>query len=101
MSHTLVLRFRNARHPLGVRREALRAIARRLGVSPTRAAEIAIGRLYLRLCEEADDFDFPGDTVLAAVDRSHEDHGRIVRSHHIADHFGGNPKPRRNTRKRG
>lgn len=94
MSNALVLKFRSMRHPLGIRREVLLAIAQRLEVSQSRAAETAISRLYLQLCEDTEHFDFPSDKVLAARDRSCEDHGPIIRSHHIADYFGG-PKPKR------
>lgn len=73
--------------PFGVRHEALTALAAKLGVTETKAVDIAINRLYACLFGEDEDCDFPSDAMLARIDRSQEDHGKIVRSRSLADHF--------------
>lgn len=94
MSNALLLKFRETDTPFGVRREVLKAIAEKLGVSETQAAHIAIGRLYSRLFDP-EDFDFPSDEVLAKLDRSQEDFGKVVRTRSLSDHISDASSKRR------
>ncbi|MHB1954583.1 MAG: hypothetical protein ACYCOU_12625 [Sulfobacillus sp.] len=97
MNKALLIKFRNTDTPFGVRRETLKEVAEKLGVTETKAVHIAIGRLYAQLFDGGGDFDFPSDETLKRIDRSHEDHGPIVSRRDLSDYF---TKPRTATRKR-
>ncbi len=77
--------------PFGVRHETLKRIAKKLGVSETKAAHTAIGRLYRDLFEEGSDFDFPSDATLRQIDRSGEDHGAVVSQRDLSGSFDDPP----------
>lgn len=97
MTQALRIKFRDTDTPFGVRRETLKEIAEKLGVTETKAIHIAINRLYTSLFDEDGDFDFPSDETLKRIDRSHEDHGPVVRRRDLSDYFD---RPRPAARKR-
>ena len=97
MTKALLVKFRDTDTPFGTRRETLKEIAEKLGVTETKAVHIAINRLYTSLFDEDGDFDCPSDETLKRVDRSHEDHGPIVSRRDLSDYF---TKPQAAPRKR-
>jgi endonuclease III len=58
-TNALLLKFNTQSAVLGARRETLKAVAARLGVSETKAAHIAINRLHDQLFHGGQDYDFP------------------------------------------
>ncbi|MHB1956517.1 MAG: hypothetical protein ACYCOU_22530 [Sulfobacillus sp.] len=97
MTQTLRIKFRDTDTPFGVRRETLKEIAEKLGVTETKAVHIAIGRLYASLTGGDGDFDFPSDEMLKRVDISHADLGPVVHRRDLSDYFDRPPPA---TRKR-
>ena len=97
MTKALLIQFRDTDRPFAIRRETLKEVAEKLGVTETKAVHIAIGRLYSQLFDGDGDFDFPSDEMLKKIDRSHEDHGPIVSRQDLSDYF---TKPKASPRKR-
>ncbi|MHB1915153.1 MAG: hypothetical protein ACYCPX_06260 [Acidiferrobacteraceae bacterium] len=97
MNKALLIKFRDTDTPFGVRRETLKEIAEKLGVTETKAVHIAIGRLYASLTGGDGDFDFPSDQVLKRIDISDKNLGPVVSRRDISDYFD---RPRPAARKR-
>ncbi|MHB1516355.1 MAG: hypothetical protein ACYCVY_11760 [Acidiferrobacteraceae bacterium] len=87
MNKALLIKFRDTDTPFGVRRETLKEIAEKLGVTETKAVHIAIGRLYASLTGGDGDFDFPSDEMLKRIDISDENLGPVVSRRDISDYF--------------
>ena len=101
MPKTLVLKYRDGNN-LGVHRKRLEASAKKLGVTPTKAAYIAIGRLYADLFDGNEDFDFPDDKVVARLNRKNKDlnPADIISTKSITDFFVPQRKNRPSLKKR-
>ena len=95
MPKTLVLKYRDGNN-LGVHRKRLEASAKKLGVTPTKAAYIAIGRLYADLFDGNGDFDFPDDKVIARLNRKNKElnPADIIGTKSITDLFAPQRKKR-------
>ncbi len=95
MRKTLVLKYRDA-NTLGVDRKRLEESAKKLGVTPTKAAYIAIGRLHAALFDGDDDFDFPDDRTVARLNRKNKEPNPddIIRTKSLADLFAPQSKKR-------
>lgn len=96
MPKTLVLKYRDANNPLGVHRKRLEESAKRLGVTPIKAAYIAIGRLNADLSDGNGDFDFPDDKTIARLNRKNKElnPADIISTKSITDFFAPQRKKR-------
>lgn len=95
MPKTLVLKYRNTNN-FGVDRKRLEESAKKLGVTPTKAAYIAIGRLHADLLDGNGDFDFPDDKMIARLNRKNKEPNPadIISTKNITDLFAPQRKKR-------
>lgn len=87
MSKPLLLQFADEASATTATRDSLKSIADRLGVSETKAAHIAINRLYRDIIQGDADFDVPDEAA-----RRREEEGqdaRVVSSRSLLEIVGG------------
>lgn len=85
MADQLLIKFRDKDTGLGVKRETVKKIADKLGISETSAIHMAIARFHNDLSHCAEDFDFPSDEQLRKMDRHGDDLGKVISRQSIVD----------------